>query len=57
MSGFLAGWRWEGLAGLLAVVGFAAFAITVLIVSSKPPAGAIPISVVPGPRDEGDPET
>jgi hypothetical protein len=48
IAGFLAGWRWEGLGGLLAVIAFVGFAATELVVNGKPPGGAIPMFVVPG---------
>jgi peptidoglycan/LPS O-acetylase OafA/YrhL len=48
VAGFLAGWRWEALGGLLAVTGFAAFAATEVIVNHSPPGGAIPLFAVPG---------
>ena len=46
--GFLAGWRWEAVGGLLALLGFAAFAATEVVVNRRPPGGAIPLFVVPG---------
>ena len=46
--GFLAAWRWEGIGGLLAVIGFALFAATELIVNGRPPGGAIPLFAIPG---------
>src|SRR5208282_5050282 len=46
--GFLLGWRFEGLGGLLAVMGFVVFAAVELAVNNKPPGGAIPLFAVPG---------
>ena len=46
--GFLAGWRWEAIGGLLAMTGFALFAATELIVNGRPPGGAIPLFAIPG---------
>jgi hypothetical protein len=46
--GFIAGWRWEPLGGLLAVIGFAVFLVTELAVNHRPPGGAISLFVVPG---------
>ncbi len=48
VAGFLAGWRWEAVGGLLAVIGFALFAATEVIVNKQPPGGAIPLFAVPG---------
>lgn len=48
LAGCLAGWRWEGLSGVMIVAGFMAFLITELIVNHKPPGGAIPLFVIPG---------
>jgi peptidoglycan/LPS O-acetylase OafA/YrhL len=48
VAGFLAGWRWEAVGGLLAVIGFAVFAATEVIVNKRPPGGAIPLFAVPG---------
>jgi hypothetical protein len=47
LAGFLLGWRWEGLGGVLAAAGFAIFYGTELIVNGRPPGGAIPLFVVP----------
>ncbi len=47
LAGFLLGWRWEGLGGIVASSGFAVFCATELIVNGKPPGGAIPLFVVP----------
>jgi len=46
--GFLLGWRWEGIGGLVAVFGFALFTATELAVNGKLPGGAIPLFAVPG---------
>jgi hypothetical protein len=48
LVGFLLGWRWEGLGGILAICGFAAFFAAEMIVNGKPPGKAIPLFVVPG---------
>ena len=48
LVGFVVGWRREGLGSLLAVIGFAIFAASEMIVSGRPPGGAIPIFAVPG---------
>lgn len=48
LAGCLAGWRWEGLGGLLVVAGFGAFVVTELAVNGKLPGGAIPLFAVPG---------
>jgi hypothetical protein len=48
LAGFLLGWRWEAMGGIMAVVGFAAFFATELVVNGRPPGGAIPLFVVPG---------
>jgi hypothetical protein len=47
LAGFLVGWRREGLGGLLAATGFAIFCATELIVTGRPPGGAIPLFIVP----------
>ena len=48
LAGFLLGWRWEALGGILAVTGFAAFVVTELVVNGRPPGGAILFFVIPG---------
>ena len=48
VAGFLAGWRWAGAGGLVAVIGFVVFAATEFIVHGRPPGGAIPLFAVPG---------
>jgi|SRR5271157_4985524 len=48
LVGFLAGWRWVGAGGLVAVIGFLVFAATEVIVNGSPPSGAIPLFAVPG---------
>ena len=48
LAGFLVGWRWEAAGGLTAIIGFALFAATEVIVNGKPPHGAIPLFAIPG---------
>jgi len=48
LAGCLAGWRWEGVGGVIIVAGFLAFLVTELIANGRPPGGAIPLFVVPG---------
>ena len=47
VSGFLLGWRWEGVGGLVAVIGFLVFSATEFAVNGVPPHGAIPLFAVP----------
>jgi len=46
--GFLLGWRYEGVGGLLVVIGFVVFAAAELAVNGRLPGGAIPLFAVPG---------
>lgn len=48
IAGFLLGWRWEGIGGGLALVGFVLFCSVELIVNAALPGGAIPLFAVPG---------
>jgi hypothetical protein len=47
VSGFLLGWCWEGVGGLVALIGFLVFSATELAVNGVPPHGAIPLFAVP----------
>ncbi len=48
ISGFLVGWRWEGIGGGLALLGFLLFCGVELIVNASLPGGAIPFFAIPG---------
>ena len=48
LAGFLVGWRWEGVGGVTAVVGFLVFLASEMIGNGTLPGGAIPLFVVPG---------
>ena len=48
LIGFLVGWRWEAVGGVMAVADFALFLGTEMVVNGKPLGGAIPLFVVPG---------
>lgn len=47
-AGFLTGWQWERVGGLLAIVGFAAFSAVELTFHGKLPGGVFPLFVAPG---------
>ena len=48
LAGFLLGWRWEAAGGILAVVGFAVFFATEMVVNGRQPGRAIPLFAIPG---------
>ena len=48
LVGFLVGWRWEAVGGVLAIAGFGTFLVTEMVVNGKPPGGAIPLFLIPG---------
>ena len=48
LVGFLVGWRWEAVGGVMAVAGFSLFLGTEMVVNGKSPGGSIPLFVVPG---------
>jgi hypothetical protein len=48
LAGFLLGWRWEAAGGILAVVGFAIFFATEMVVNGRPPGRAMPLFAIPG---------
>lgn len=48
LAGFLVGWRWEGVGGVMAVGGCVAFLVAELAANGKPPGGALPLFAVPG---------
>ncbi len=48
LAGFLVGWRWEGVGGILSVLGFALFFVTEISANGRPPGGLLPLFAVPG---------
>ena len=48
VRGFLLGWRWEAVGGILALAGFALFVGTEFATNGQFPGGAIPLFVIPG---------
>ncbi len=46
--GFLAGWRWEAVGGVVALGGFALFVLTEIATNGQFPGGAIPLFAIPG---------
>ncbi len=48
LVGFLVGWRWEAMGGIVAVSGFAIFFATDWAATGRVPGGAIPLFVLPG---------
>ena len=48
LAGFLLGWRWEAVGGIVAVAGFAIFFATEMVVNGRPPGRAIPLFAIPG---------
>jgi hypothetical protein len=48
LAGFLLGWRWEAVGGIVAIVGFGIFFATEMVVNGRPPGMAIPLFAIPG---------